>query len=147
MITVTKAWTLTQPWATLMAVGAKLNETRGMHGMPNFTGWVAIHSSATYPIEAFGLEMVSPFEGALVGEHPLPLGQVLAVCRVIGVCEVEKVHPPLTEQERAFGDYTPGIGRRAFITTGVRRLREPFACRGMLGLWNLPRAITDEDLL
>lgn len=40
---------------------------------------------------------------------------------------------PLTDQERAFGDYTPG--RWAWLLDNVRPLPRPIAARGMPGLW------------
>lgn len=42
----------------------------------------------------------------------------------------------LTDQERAFGDYTPG--RYGWILNRIRALRQPIPCRGALGLWDVP---------
>lgn len=150
MFSVDVAWSLTQPWATLMAIGAKGNETRGARGMPNFTGWVAIHASKGFPLGCRALTDREPFKTALQTPgtttlEELPLGVVLAVARVVAVRRTEDVRDHISTQELAFGDYSDG--RRAFITKDLRRLKQPFAARGMLGLWKLPRPITLEDLV
>jgi activating signal cointegrator 1 len=45
-----KALSLTQPWATLVAIGAKCIETRTWHTF--YTGTVAIHASKGFPRDA-----------------------------------------------------------------------------------------------
>jgi hypothetical protein len=46
---------------------------------------------------------------------------------------------PLTDQERAFGDYAPG--RYAWLLADVRRLREPVPCLGWQKLWRVPAEV------
>jgi hypothetical protein len=46
---------------------------------------------------------------------------------------------PLTDQERAFGDYTPG--RFAWLLANVKALPEPIPAKGALGLWNYEGAL------
>lgn len=144
------AWSLTQPWATLMAIGAKLNETRSGRGMPNYTGWVAIHAAKNFPPECRDLWEQSPFVDALRAAgysswKELPLGSVLAVTRITAIKATAEIRDSITDTEREFGDYS--AGRRAFVTEDLRRLRHPFEARGMLGIWKLPRRITLEDLI
>jgi len=69
----------------------------------------------------------------------LPLGQILAVAEIIGCRRTE--HAQVTEQERAFGDYTPG--RYAIFTAGVRRLKQPITIRGALSIWRLPAPLLE----
>jgi hypothetical protein len=73
----------------------------------------------------------------------LPCGKILAVAEIIGCRRTE--HAQVTEQERAFGDYTPG--RYAIFTAGVRQLKTPITIKGALGLWRLPSQIMEHDLL
>ena len=49
------------------------------------------------------------------------------------------MHWPLTSQERAFGDYTPG--RYAWLLSDVRPLAAPIPAKGQLGLWRWEGAI------
>src|SRR5258708_38990702 len=73
--------TLTQPWATLMAVGAKKVETRSWP--IRFRGWFAIHAAKGFPADCQQLCFAQPFAGGLEaakyrGPADLPLGTVLA---------------------------------------------------------------------
>jgi hypothetical protein len=137
-----KALTLTQPWATLVAIGAKKIETRGWNTLHR--GPVAIHAAKTFPEEAARLCLRRPFMDALTGAgvtgvDMLPLGAIVAVANLQHVCPTEafaRYPRSLTDQERAFGDYSPR--RFAWMLTNVRPLREPVPCRGALGLWRVP---------
>lgn len=84
----------------------------------------------------------------------LPLGAIVAVCDLID-CRKIPVHMPvawgylspdqghewqLTDQERAFGDYT--AGRFAWLLANIRALPEPVLCKGALSLWQ-PDTLTE----
>lgn len=152
-IEVRYAITLTQPWATLMALGEKLIETRGRR--TNFRGWIAIHAAKGFPAECRELCYRQPFATRLAHhgyQNPgaLPLGDVLAVTQIIGCEPTEKFlfndGPRIAPNERAFGNYDPG--RYGYITHGLRRLRWTFAARGAQTIpWKLPRTITEADLI
>jgi hypothetical protein len=153
-----KALTLTQPWATLVAIGAKTIETRSW-GTPH-RGPLAIHAAKGYPKEArqFAQEPVvyeaMRVHGAsrlwpdIVGQ---PLGCVVATCKLADCVRIsewmyaadgapagilrewtyllaENLH------EREFGDY--GRGRYAWILVDVKPLLKPIPAKGSLGLWN-----------
>jgi activating signal cointegrator 1 len=154
MIFVDRAITLTQPWATLMAIGAKKFETRSRS--TNYRGWVAIHAAKGFPDECRALLNGDFFADALdeagIDRDRLPLGEVLAVVNLTDCRRTERLsifgEPQilLSEQEEAFGNYAPG--RFAYITEGVRRLRLPLAMRGFQSIpWRMPIAVTDVDLL
>lgn len=142
--------TLTQPWATLMAIGAKSIETRSWR--TKWRGWFAIHASKSFPGECRDLCYTEPFNSAflraglnvLATDTDLPLGKVLAVVELVDCVKTESVRSKLDHAERTFGDYSDG--RYAWMTRNVRRLREPFEMRGAQGLRLLPRAIRLEDL-
>lgn len=169
-IVVEYAITLTQPWASLMALGAKQIETRGRR--TNFRGWIAIHAAKGYPNECRALCRTNPFHEALldnlVDPDSLPTGVVVAVTRVVHClttaellvlsklperAQVDALHAfgvhtlrGVTERERAFGNYD--WGRFGYLTTDVRRLRDPMPMRGSQTIpWRMPRAITEEDLI
>jgi len=129
---------LTQPWATLMAIGAKRIETRSWR--THYTGPIGIHAAKGFPGWAQSTCWESPFAQALVrgGEnHPdtLPRGAVVAVATLVDCILIQG--PPIGD-EAQFGDYTPG--RWAWRVGGVSRLLVPMLATGHLGLWS------DEDL-
>lgn len=151
-----KAITLTQPWATLVASGAKRYETRSW--LTNYRGPLVIHAATGFPPYARAV-CVEPqhFRWRLLGallceerdlaERPaevLPRGALLGITWLEDCQRVEDVRDLLDEEELAFGDYTDG--RYAW------KLREPldFApipIRGHLGLWNVDASLVPEMYL
>lgn len=158
--------TLTQPWATLIAQGAKQIETRPW--ATSYRGPLAIHA-------AKGLGPVGGNRGLneLVAQEPfwstlmaagctfgrraptgLPLGAIVAVCELVSIeeilqCDDElngywriiggvRMHWPMTDQERAFGKFAPG--RWAWLLSDIRALPEPVPYRGAQGLRELDEA-------
>ena len=149
-----KALTLTQPWATLVAIGAKRLETRSWP--TSHRGLLAIHAANRFPGWARDLCVPgpgfarSPFYDALraagirgpvrdrrrcsTGE--LPLGAVVAVCWLVDVREItspDALGGPLGPDELAFGDYT--LGRYAWFLEDITPLPEPISVRGAQRLW------------
>ncbi len=79
-----KVLTLTQPWATLVAEGAKKIETRSWETL--YRGPLAIHAAKGYPDR--GLRFDEPFYSALwragiKPDMPIPTGAIIAVCNLI----------------------------------------------------------------
>ena len=64
----------------------------------------------------------------------LPTGVIVATANLIEVIPTEQ--SVVGSIEREFGDYSPG--RFGWWLHEVRRVVNPPACRGMLGLWELP---------
>src|SRR2546429_7777378 len=139
-----KALTLTQPWATLVAIGAKRIETRSWK--TSYCGPLATPAAKKYPRTAQMVAISSPFIEPLnrAGYLPdIPLGAVVAICHLTNCIPVEVVDnasnvfgvslEPLSERERAFGDYSPG--RFAWILEAVKPLPQPIPAKGALGLW------------
>lgn len=155
-----KALTLTQPWATLVAIGAKRIETRSWS--TSYRGPLAIHAAAGLgPVGGktglLGLCRSEPFRSALLaagilGTPALPLGAIVAVAELVdclptrgqrletggGPKYADWVHD-LSSTERAFGDYTPG--RYGWTLANIRALETPIPARGALSLWQ-PDAAT-----
>lgn len=152
-----KTLTLTQPYATLVAIGAKLIETRSWD--TRYRGPLAIHAAAGYGKggvrahkELCGTEPFCSVLNAAAArwlaersdlrdmvEHPfMPMGAIIAVCRLTAIYRiteqgVEDFCPQPPANEIAFGDYSPG--RYAWLLTDVHALATPIRCKGTLGLW------------
>lgn len=115
---------------------------------------MAIHASKKRSRELDELSANNPhFRSALIGAAlmveqgdqltlTLPLGAVVAACRLVDVKRTEEVRDKLDEAERAFGDY--GNGRFAWILADVVRLPKPIPCRGALGLPELSLVLSTD---
>ena len=146
-----KAITLTQPWASLVAIGAKRIETRSWK--TSFRGPIAIHAAKGFPDAAKRFcesQMVRRALGwcdsSVEIASTLPTGCVIATAELVNVLPTEVVNgstvfavsiEQVSDQERAFGDYGPG--RFAWFLENVKMLDEPVPARGMLSLWEWDR--------
>ncbi len=105
-----KALSLTQPWASLVAIGAKNIETRSWS--TGYRGWLAIHASKAFPGGARALCFEEPFYSALhkagladitvpglLGVERLPQGAIVAVVNLHHVGEIRR-NPPDGGRER-----------------------------------------------
>jgi hypothetical protein len=141
-----KALSLTQPWASLVAIGAKKIETRSWGTA--YRGPLAIHAARKFPADCKDLCMGSPFMDALIrggfeSTEDLPLGAVVAIANLHrvgriswsddGDAMVKGLDLPIEGDELEFGDYT--AGRYGWVLTNVVRLETPIPVRGSLGLW------------
>ena len=140
---------MTQPWATLVAVGENSIETRSWG--TSHRGPLAIHSAKSFPRDARELCGMSPYREVL-GRHgyadalSLPLGAVIAVAELVEVMEFTRgtlrdvraraKSGEVPPHEADFGDFSPG--RYGWVLKDVSALREPIPARGMLGLWEVP---------
>ena len=145
-----RALSLTQPWASLVAQGAKRIETRSW--ATPYRGWIAIHAAKAFPRECQRLLEVEPFLTALnCPPDELRRGAILAVVRLRGCFQCGKdqgghgvpglVLPPVAP-ELSFGDYSPG--RYAWVFDDLRPLGRPIPCKGALGGWRLPAEVETE---
>lgn len=132
-----KALSLTQPWATLVAIGAKRFETRSWNALHR--GWIAIHASAGFPKSCLNLCFTSPYgetlSAASLAAKSLPRGQIIAVARLTATDRTEAISKRIDGDELAFGDYTPG--RYAWELDEVFQLPNPVPAKGVLGLWKV----------
>lgn len=102
-----KALTLTQPWATLVAIGAKQIETRGW--ATDYRGPLAIHAAKGYGkggmrghkelcgtepfcsvLNAACKRHYAPWSGLReIVEHPfMPMGAIVATCVLVNIAEI-----------------------------------------------------------
>ncbi|HEX5591984.1 MAG TPA: ASCH domain-containing protein [Solirubrobacterales bacterium] len=143
-----KVLTLTQPWATLVAIGAKRFETRSWS--TGFSGTLAIHAGKGLgPVGGVsGLRELcasEPFrsvltEAGFADPRDLPRGVIVCTTELVGCTEVcgYAIEPGGlgirgAEYERDFGDFSPG--RFAWVLRDVRPLHRKPEARGKLGLW------------
>jgi hypothetical protein len=142
-----------QPWATLVAIMAKLVETRSWK--TDYRGPLAIRAALRFPQEAQLLCFRDPFRSALIrwlleGEITLPRGVIVATCELVDCVPAEQFRVCMAEdmerqrqidprwrwisfEEGEFGDYSSG--RWGWVLENVVRLEAPVAARGRQGLW------------
>lgn len=144
-----KALTLYEPWASLIALGAKKIETRSRP--TNYRGPLAIHAGKTIRTEFMDLARREPFCSALkplhknvngrwvIGYH---FGCVIAIAQLVDCVEIRVDNVP-SGPERYFGDYRRG--RYMWILRDVKRLEKPIPARGHQGLWewDAPKAVME----
>lgn len=129
-----KALTLHQPWASLMAIGAKRVETRSWPTRHH--GPLAIHAGKSQ--EFLTLCMEEPFKSTLLRAglilpNDLPLGAIVAVCTLVDCRPASWWREGLPVNEAEFGDFAPG--RFGWLTANMQRLAKPIPVRGAQGLW------------
>jgi activating signal cointegrator 1 len=146
-----KAISLWQPWATLIAIGAKRIETRSW--MTYHRGPLAIAATKSTPADAktaalFNGNIRRSLQDARLwrpGEElALPEGCVLCTARLVDVRPVPDrpttiagVTIPPPEPELSFGHYAPR--RFAWLLADVVQLAEPVPCAGGQRLWDWRR--------
>lgn len=134
-----RAISLTEPWATLMALQEKRVETRSWKIPRHIIGQeVGIHAARGYPGWASELTEREPFCSSLrargnVFVPNLTRGRILCIVKFIGYRRTEDVRGQLPAKELAFGDYSDG--RFAWMTEFVRKLDEPVLVTGHQGFW------------
>lgn len=143
-----KALTLTQPWASLVALREKTIETRSWP--TSYRGELVIHSAKGFPGDAKELCQKPHFSEALHGltAKELPLSRGLCVVRVLACIptnEMYKVRAVLGHQptlnEMRFGNYGPG--RFAWVLQYVRPIEDGEPVRGFQRLWTWPGSAYD----
>jgi hypothetical protein len=145
-----KALSLTQPYGSLVAIGAKKVETRSW--ATKHRGLIAIHAAKGFPGWAKDQCYSVRFADALwPNANPksvisdivkeLPLGAIIAVASITA-CESTNYFGllsnwigDLSAQEKAFGDYSKN--RYGWFLDEVQPLITPIPCRGALSLWDV----------
>jgi hypothetical protein len=142
------ALTLHQPWATLIAIGAKRIETRGWLPPNGFTGRFAIHAgkgpTTAKQMEELFIACSEPhikaaLKQALIYPDQLPHSGVVAVATLARATVMTEERIAKLRQknptELAFGFYEPS--RVAWVLDDVFALPEKVACGGRQKLWRL----------
>ena len=126
---------LTQPWASLICLGAKKFETRSWKSW--YIGPLLVHASKAYPRWAKELEKDDPFYSALRAhgtyDPGLSCGYIIGHVQLVRCLRTEDIRASLDEKELAFGDF--GDGRFAWQLEMPAFLPKPILAKGALGLW------------
>lgn len=153
-----KAISLWQPWATLIALGAKEYETRSWD--TNYRGSIIIHAAkreselreiwlqiqkahelkTPLPHGSFAWHFTNVMleEKRTTGKAPkysdIPLGAAIAVAQLVDcIPTTNEWLRRITPEERAFGNFAPG--RFAWHLRNVRIFKTPIPVRGAQGLF------------
>lgn len=131
-----KALTITQPWASLIAIGAKRIETRGWR--TSYRGPLAIHAAKGFPRWAKEFTQEPPVSVLFGMHYEYPRGSVLAICRLVACVRTEDLlsspacAQDMTEQEKGYGDY--GEDRWGWMLADIKAIA-PVPAKGALSLW------------
>lgn len=141
-----RAISLWQPWASLMALNAKMIETR--HWTTNHRGLVAIHAAKKWDVDLRYLARSSmfwePLSQAYLNIDELPLGAIIAVGnlhRCLSMDDYPEAVPARNSPEFAFGLYESG--RFMWVFDHIWKLSSPVYVRGQQGFWTLTEGETD----
>lgn len=160
-----KVLTLSQPWATLVAIGAKKIETRSWN--TRYRGPLLIHAAAglgpggkaglvdlceTEPFTSVLAPLWSP--GTFFAPVSLPFGAIVARCELTAVHQIPSApmhfprgvpadhplasYPVILPPLRDIPERSFGDytpGRYAWLLDNVQPLPEPIPAKGQLGLW------------
>jgi hypothetical protein len=126
-----RAISLWQPWASAIALGLKRIETRSWS--TSYRGWLAIHAAKRWNRE------LREFSESMGIGLQLPLGAIVAVAHLSGVFPAAVAGWAPSDEERPWGDYSPG--RFAWMLTDIRPLPEPIPFRGAQGFFVVPNEV------
>jgi len=128
------AITVYQPWASLIACGFKEFETRHWQPPRKYLGeLIAIHAGKQWGDReqrwlAAYTQMFSE-----IGVLPVPLGCIVAMCRLVEVVPSELLIGTVNPREKATGNFEPGrFGWRLEV---VKRAEPPIDAQGKQGIW------------
>lgn len=140
MADIIKALSLHQPWASLIAVGAKRIETRSWGPPRHLVGQrLAIH--ATKRIVRFPDTRGYGTFNEAVAHHlgqdwtsKIPTGAVVAVATLAGAKQIDLLTELPEGDELLFGEYE--LRRWMWALKDVRVVNPPIPIRGHQGIWN-----------
>lgn len=149
-----RAITLYQPYASLIALGAKKNETRSIPF--KYRGPLLIHAAMKIPKHLLPLISQPPFSIYIQDQQLLPLGAIVAVCElydeqdadeyVEDVAKMSKLADGKKRQmmahELQFGNYESG--RRVWRLRNVTAIN-PIKIAGSQGIWIPPLFVREND--
>ncbi len=156
----TRALSLTQPWASLCVLRSKQLIPQTGDGVAEKEyetrsrgcSWarymkpetIYIHAAKNFPRWAKDL-CESKMFSRILGRHgydrpeDLPTAGIIGSVNVLGSLPTEAIRDRLSPQELAFGDYD--TGRIAIRLAHPRGFDMLFRCKGALGLWTVPAEV------
>lgn len=152
-----KALSLHQPWASLIALGAKKYETRSWP--TNYRGDLLICATKNFKAAEQGWNSSSIIQSALSLRgfkqwQDLPFGQAIALVYLEECISTTKLAELFakgqfnrfrTTNELHYGNYEPG--RYAFKLSIIRPIKDPFPVTGRQGLFEVELPENFEELL
>lgn len=133
----TKGISLWQPWATLIAIGAKHIETRSWP--TDYRGPIAILATKDWkPEGVFALSndaIKQALAEAGLTQEKIPLGGIVAVADLVDCFQFAEGFDP-GEPEKHFGDFTPG--RWGLKLENIHALPALLSCAGAQKIFDLP---------
>lgn len=157
-----KCISLWQPWASLVAIGAKRIETRSWS--TSYRGPLAIHAAKKWTAALRDLCWTPTFRAALSDPREtvncgglLPRGAIVAVTKVIHCGPIHESNDgrfhvligndwvAVDVQEQEFGDYQEG--RYAWLLGDTIKLNDPVPFSGHQGFFDVPDALLRQPVI
>lgn len=133
-----KALSLTQPYATAMALGVKIWETRSWP--THFRGFVAIHAAKNFPGWAKAVvREAKNYHSGFPDVEDMPLDCIVCVGEITECRRTDELRSELSTLEQRWGDYSEG--RYAFKFELNRMIVPPVPAKGALGFWTMDEAM------
>lgn len=126
-----KCLSLIQPWATLIAIGAKRIETRSWK--TNYRGELYIHASKRIDNKT----LIRPSFAKALNNQLIPTGVIIAKCKLIDCVKMTEEFISEVKAkgyEYDFGEYK--VGRYGWVLENIEILDLPVKISGHLGIWN-----------
>ena len=138
--TTIKTLSLWQPWASLVAAGVKLHETR--HWETAYRGPIAIHAAKTLDVAGAPEQLCQDVFGRFWAKE-LPRGAVVAIGELTRCSPAHTVADHLLAADLESGNFAHG--RFAWRIENVRALAVPIPLVGRQGLfhWNASAGLDD----
>ena len=133
------AISLWEPWASMMAMGFKKNETR--HWYTKYRGPLIIHAAKKIlPKKDRGLLSIWCFETAGFSpfHYPMNYGHIVCMVDLVSCEKITEYNIPEDQIEQALGDYTPG---RFMWKTANLKTFTPIPFKGSQGFFEIPNNI------
>lgn len=159
-----KALSIWQPWASLIATGAKRYETRSWS--TKYRGPLLICAAVIGRKRVLKLEIemllgqgefragLAPLQGLPLGLHPrtapsvslnsLPFGKAVAVVDIVDCLCTDDMTRTQVGYDLPFGDFT--LGRFAWKLENVRAFKSPFPIKGTQRLFEVDDKLIEEAL-
>lgn len=137
-----KAISLWQPWASLMAAGVKIHETR--HWSTPHRGKIAIHAAKRLDHAAAPDQLCASVFGSFWARE-LPAGAIVAIGDLRRVALASEIEAKVTSADRTAGNFA--VGRFAWEIANLQALRKPIPVIGRQGLFNWTPPADLEDHL
>jgi hypothetical protein len=134
---IVKVLTLTQPWASLMSLLEKKNETRGWG--TEYRGPLAIHAAKGFKPSDRAVFYTEPFlstfqHHGVTEFEQLPRGVILCVLGLEDIRKVDQAFNMPASPEVDFGNYASGR-KIWYFEKWIRRSNPPLPAKGKQSLW------------